>query len=52
MDPGSGEYYKIKQWVDAFMSIPFGKTKQLPLTMDDGIEKCQCIYGKCQKSIR
>ena len=31
MDPGSGEYYKIKQWVDAFMSIPFGKTKQLPL---------------------
>jgi len=57
MDPGSGEYYKIKQWVDAFMSIPFGKTKQLPLTMDDGIEKCQtfmedakkvlddCVYG-------
>ena len=27
MDPGSGEYYKIKQWVDAFMSIPFGKNK-------------------------
>ena len=57
MDPGSGEYYKIKQWVDAFMSIPFGKTKQLPLKMDDGIEKCQtfmedakkvlddCVYG-------
>jgi len=57
MDPGSGEYYKIKQWVDAFMSIPFGKTKQLPLTMDDGIEKCnafmenakkvldECVYG-------
>lgn len=57
MDPGSGEYYKIKQWVDAFMSIPFGKTKQLPLTMDDGIDKChafmedakkvldECVYG-------
>jgi ATP-dependent Lon protease len=57
MDPGSGEYYKIKQWVDAFMSIPFGKTKQLPLTMDDGLEKChafmedakkvldECVYG-------
>jgi len=57
MDPGSGEYYKIKQWVDAFMSIPFGKTKKLPLTMDDGIDKCQsfmedakkvldeCVYG-------
>ena len=57
MDPGSGEYYKIKQWVDAFMSIPFGKIKKLPLTMDDGIDKCQsfmedakkvldeCVYG-------
>ncbi len=57
MDPGSGEYYKIKQWVDAFMSIPFGKTKQLPLNIDDGIEKCnafmenakkvldECVYG-------
>ena len=57
MDPGSGEYYKIKQWVDAFMSIPFGKTNSLPLTMNDGIEKCNdfmedakkqldaCVYG-------
>ena len=31
MDPGSGEYYKIKQWVDAFMSIPFGKIKNFLL---------------------
>jgi len=23
MDPGSGEYYKIKNWVDTFMQIPF-----------------------------
>ena len=23
MDPGSGEYYKNKQWVDIFMRIPF-----------------------------
>jgi ATP-dependent Lon protease len=57
MDPGSGEYYKIKQWVDAFMSIPFGKTQRLPLTIDDGIDKCsafmenakkvldECVYG-------
>ena len=25
MEPGSGEYYKIKNWVDTFMRIPFGK---------------------------
>ena len=49
MDPGSGEYYKIKQWVDAFMSIPFGKTKRLPLTMDDGIDKCQAFMEDAKK---
>jgi ATP-dependent Lon protease len=49
MDPGSGEYYKIKQWVDAFMSIPFGKTKQLPLNMDDGIDKCQAFMEDAKK---
>ena len=40
MEPGSGEYYKIKNWVDTFMRIPFGKTQNLPVNIDDGIEKC------------
>jgi ATP-dependent Lon protease len=43
MDQGSGEYYKIKQWVDTFMKIPFGKYATLPLTMEDGIEKCDAF---------
>jgi ATP-dependent Lon protease len=41
MDPGAGEYYKIKQWVDTFMHIPFGKYNTLPLSLKDGQEKCQ-----------
>ena len=57
MDPGSGEYYKIKQWVDSFMKIPFGKFSHLPITISDGIDKCntfmteakqildECVYG-------
>jgi len=40
MDPGSGEYYKNKQWIDAFMRIPFDKFDKLPISIDDGIEKC------------
>ena len=39
MEPGGGEYYKIKNWVDTFMQIPFGKYKTLPLTINDGVEK-------------
>jgi len=57
MDPSSGEFYKIKQWVDAFMRIPFGKITHLPVKFDDGQEKCSqfmeeakqilddCVYG-------
>ena len=40
MEPGSGEYHKIKNWVDTFMRIPFGNYKTLPLTIKDGIDKC------------
>ena len=35
MDPSSGEYYKVKQWVDGFMNIPFGKKTTMPVTMAD-----------------
>ena len=57
MDSSTGEYYKIKQWVDTFMKIPFGKYKTLPVQMDNGIDKCsefmdnakkqldKCVYG-------
>jgi ATP-dependent Lon protease len=40
MDPYDGEYYKIKNWVDTFMKIPFGNYISLPVTIDDGPEKC------------
>jgi ATP-dependent Lon protease len=57
MDPSDNEYYKIKNWVDAFMKIPFGVYQDLHITMDDGIDKCHeymnnamttlndCVYG-------
>lgn len=40
MDPCSGEYYKIKHWVDNFMSIPFNTYKNIDINLGDGIEKC------------
>jgi len=40
MDPGAGEYYKVKNWVDTFMTIPFGINKTLPITMEVGVERC------------
>lgn len=57
MDPSDNEYYKIKNWVDAFMKIPFGIYRGLSISIDDGIDKCHdymneamttlnsCVYG-------
>ena len=40
MDSSSGEYFKVKNWVDTFMTIPFGVHRTLPITMDVGVEQC------------
>jgi ATP-dependent Lon protease len=40
MEPGSGEYYKIKNWVDTFMRIKFGYNVPLPITIDNGVDAC------------
>jgi len=40
MEPGSGEYNKIRHWVDDFMRIPFNKLNNLPVCIDDGVDKC------------
>lgn len=49
MEPGSGEYYKIKNWVDTFMRIPFGEYKTLPVSINDGIDKCHEFMSESQK---
>jgi ATP-dependent Lon protease len=57
MDQGDNEYYKIKNWVDAFMRIPFGIYRNINVRMSDGLEVCDnfmntakqtldnCVYG-------
>lgn len=51
MDPGSGEYYKVKNWVDTFMKIPFNLYKSLPVSCDDGIEKCNEFMASCESTL-
>ena len=40
MEPGGGEFYKVKNWIDTFMKIPFGVHQSLPVSRNDGIEAC------------
>ena len=51
MEPGSGEYYKIKNWVDTFMRLPFGNYKTLPISIDDGVEACHDFMANAQKTL-
>jgi ATP-dependent Lon protease len=51
MEPGSGEFYKIKNWVDTFMRIPFNTHRTLPVTMNDGVEKCHEFMENAQKTL-
>ena len=57
MDNCDPEYFKIKNWVDTFMRIPFCKYSNLSVSMEDGLDKChefmsnaknvldKCVYG-------
>jgi ATP-dependent Lon protease len=51
MEPGSGEFYKIKNWVDTFMRIPFGKIEELPINIDNGVEQCHDFMENAQKTL-
>lgn len=40
MGNDSGESYKLRTWIDAFLRIPFGKSVPLPIKLEDGTPKC------------
>ena len=47
MEPGSGEYFKLKNWIDAFMSIPFNTNRNFKISLEkDGPEKCREFMAK------
>ena len=51
MDPGSGDFYKIKNWVDTFMHIPFTSYNELPISIEDGVEMCHDFMENAQKTL-
>jgi ATP-dependent Lon protease len=51
MDPGDNEYYKIKNWVDTFMRIPFGIYKNLNVKMSDGVDVCHQFMENAKNTL-
>lgn len=46
IDPSSTEYYKCSHWISGFTNIPLGIYKDLPVTIEDGPERCQSFMEK------
>ena len=51
MDQTDPEYYKIKNWVDTFMKIPFGIYKSLSISMKDGIDVSHEFITNAKKTL-
>jgi hypothetical protein len=49
MDPSSGEYYKLRSWMEKLVSIPLGVYKEMPVKIEDGAELCAPFMEKARK---
>ena len=49
MDPSTSEYFKQRNWLDKFCSVPFGDYKELPVTLASGQEACGTFMGRAKK---
>lgn len=51
MDSTDPEFYKIKNWVDTFMRIPFCTYSNLSVNINDGLDTCHEFMINAKKSL-
>ena len=51
MDVSSGEYYKLRAWMDKLVSLPLGHYKEMPVSLDKGPELCAPFMEKARKCL-
>ena len=51
MDPGSGEYFKARAWLEKFASLPLGIYKNIPVTLSDGTESCTAFMERARRCL-
>jgi hypothetical protein len=49
LDGSSGEYFKMRNWLEKLTSIPFGLYKEIPIKIDDGQETCGAFMQKARR---
>jgi len=51
LDPSSGEYYKMRNWLEKATALPLGVRKQMPVKVDDGPEVCSAFMTRARKCL-
>ena len=51
MDPSSGEYFKMRNWLDKVVSVPFGIYKDMPVRIDDGPTQCETFMKGAKSAL-
>ena len=51
IDPGSGEYYKMRNWLEKATALPLGLRKEMPIKIEDGPEVCQGFMTRAKKCL-
>ena len=51
LEPGSGEYFKMRNWLEKAISLPLGIRKEIPAKVEDGPEVCQAFMARAKKCL-
>ena len=51
MDPSSGEYYKLRAWMEKLVAMPLGIYKEMPVRLEEGAETCAPFMSKARRCL-
>ncbi len=51
LDTSSGEFFKLRNWLDKVTSLPLGLYKEIPVKMDDGSEACSSFMERARRCL-
>ncbi len=51
IEPGSGEFFKLRSWLEKVTSMPFGIYKDIPVKIDDGSESCGAFMERARRCL-
>jgi len=51
LDPSSGEYFKMRAWLEKLTSLPLGVYKDIPAKISDGQEQCGEFMNRASRCL-